>query len=72
VFGRGSIQFIPTANRKVLTYVRRFEDEIVFCVANLARAVQPVEIPLREFAGLTPVEMLGQTEFPRIGDNRTF
>jgi len=72
VFGRGSIQFIPTGNRKVLTYVRRFEDEIVLCVANLARAVQPVEIPLREFGGLTPVEMLGQTEFPRIGDNPYF
>ena len=62
----------PTANRKVLTYVRRFEDDIVLCVANLARTVQPVEIPLREFAGLTPVEMLGQTEFPRIGDQPYF
>ncbi len=72
VFGRGSIQFIRTANRKVLIYVRRFEDEIVLCVANLARTVQPVEIPLREFAGLTPVEMLGRTEFPRIGDNPYF
>src|SRR4029078_4368966 len=72
VFGRGSIQFIPTANRKVLTYVRRFEDEIVLCVANLGRTVQPVEIPLRDFAGLTPVEMLGRTEFPRIGDNPYF
>ncbi|HXH23660.1 MAG TPA: putative maltokinase, partial [Vicinamibacterales bacterium] len=32
----------------------------------LARTVQPVEIPMPQFAGLTPVEMLGQTEFPRI------
>jgi maltose alpha-D-glucosyltransferase / alpha-amylase len=72
VFGRGSIQFIRTANRKVLIYVRRFEDEIVLCVANLARTVQPVEIPLHEFAGLTPVEMLGRTEFPRIGDHPYF
>jgi maltose alpha-D-glucosyltransferase / alpha-amylase len=72
VFGRGSIQFIPTANRKVLIYVRRFENEIVLCVANLARTVQPVEIPLREFAGLTPVEMLGRTEFPRISDHPYF
>jgi maltose alpha-D-glucosyltransferase/alpha-amylase len=28
--------------------------------------VQPVEIPLAAFAGLTPVEMLGQTELPKI------
>jgi len=72
VFGRGSIQFIPTANRKVLTYVRRLGTDIVFCVANLARTVQPVEIPLREFAGLTPVEMLGRTEFPRIAEDPYF
>jgi maltose alpha-D-glucosyltransferase/alpha-amylase len=72
VFGRGSIQFIPTANRKVLTYVRRYKDESVLCIANLARTVQPVEIPLGEFAGLTPVEMLGQTQFPRIGANPYF
>jgi len=72
VFARGSIQFVPTGNRKVLTYVRRFEDQIVLCVANLARTVQPVEIPLREFAGLTPVEMLGRTEFPRVADQPYF
>jgi maltose alpha-D-glucosyltransferase/alpha-amylase len=73
VFGRGSIEFIRTANRKVLTYVRRFEgeqvqSEQVLCVANLSRTVQAVEVPLQPFAGLTPVEMLGHAELPRIGD----
>jgi maltose alpha-D-glucosyltransferase/alpha-amylase len=68
VFGRGSIEFIATSNRKVLTYVRRYEKDIMLCVANLARSVQPVEINLPQFAGLTPVEMLGQTDFPRIGE----
>jgi maltose alpha-D-glucosyltransferase/alpha-amylase len=72
VFGRGSLQFISVGNRKVLVYVRRLERDIVLCVANMARTVQPVEIPLREFAGLTPVEMLGRTEFPRIGDHPYF
>ena len=72
VFGRGSIEFIPTTNRKVLTYVRRHEKDIVLCVANLARTVQPVEIGLPQFAGLTPVEMLGQTEFPRLGEQPYF
>jgi maltose alpha-D-glucosyltransferase/alpha-amylase len=72
VFGRGSLQFIPTANRKVLVYVRRHERHIVLCVANLSRTVQPVDIPLSPFAGLAPVEMLGQTEFPRIGEHPYF
>src|SRR5436190_15346922 len=65
VFGRGSIEFIRTENRKVITYVRRHQDDIVLCIANLSRTVQPVEVPLAQFAGLTPVELLGQTEFPR-------
>jgi maltose alpha-D-glucosyltransferase/alpha-amylase len=68
VFGRGSIEFIPTDNRKVLTYIRRLDNTIVLCVANLSRHVQPVSIPLHGFSGLTPVEMLGQAQFPRIGD----
>ncbi len=72
VFGRGSIEFIRTDNRKVLTYVRRHEQQVVLCVANLARTVQPVWVPLAQFAGLTPVELLGQTEFPRIGDQPYF
>ena len=68
VFGRGSLEFIRTNNRKVLTYVRRDKDDTVLCVANLSRAAQPVEIPLGQFAGLTPVEMLGQTQLPKIGE----
>ncbi len=72
VFGRGSIEFIRTDNRKVLTYVRRYERDVVLCVANLSRTVQPVQVPLAQFGGLTPVEMLGQTEFPRVTEQSYF
>ena len=68
VFGRGSLEFLPATNRKVLAFVRALGDEVVMCVANLARTVQPVELDLSRFKGMTPVEMLGLTEFPRIGD----
>jgi maltose alpha-D-glucosyltransferase/alpha-amylase len=68
VFGRGTIEFLPAQTRKVLPYVRRYGDETVLCVANLARSVQPIELNLSAFKGMTPVEMLGLTEFPRIGD----
>jgi maltose alpha-D-glucosyltransferase/alpha-amylase len=68
VFGRGSIEFLPARNRKILAYVRRHGEDIVLCVANLARTVQPVELDLARFKGMTPVEMVGLTEFPKIGD----
>lgn len=69
-FGRGTLEFLQPANRKVLAYIRRFEQEQILCVANLARTVQPVELDLSGLAGLTPVEMLGGVEFPRIGDGQ--
>jgi maltose alpha-D-glucosyltransferase/alpha-amylase len=68
VFGRGTLEFLHPANRKVLAYVRRDGDELILCVANLARSVQPAELDLSTFKGMTPIEMLGLTEFPRIGE----
>jgi maltose alpha-D-glucosyltransferase/alpha-amylase len=68
VFGRGTIEFLPSQNRKVLAYVRRHGDDTILCLANLARTVQPIELDLSRFKGMVPVEMLGLTEFPRIGD----
>ena len=67
VFGRGSIEFLQPANRKVLAYLRAYDDERVLCVANLSRFAQPVGLDLSSLAGYTPIEMLGYTEFPRIG-----
>jgi len=68
VFGRGSIEFLPAANRHVLAYERKYQDDTILCVANLSRSVQPVELELSAYKGLTPVEMLGLTEFPSIGE----
>ena len=66
VFGRGTLEFLNPANRKLLAYLRRHAGYQVLCVANLSRFAQPVELDLSGLAGLTPVEMLGYTEFPRI------
>src|SRR3954454_15331170 len=72
VFGRGTLEFLPAQNRKLLAYVRRYDGETVLCVANLARSMQPVELDLSRFKGMTPVEMLGLTELPKIGDQPYF
>jgi maltose alpha-D-glucosyltransferase/alpha-amylase len=66
VFGRGNLEFLAPLNRKILAYVRRFGDERILCVTNLSRYAQPVDLDLAEFAGQTPIEMLGYVEFPRI------
>jgi maltose alpha-D-glucosyltransferase/alpha-amylase len=67
VFGRGSLEFLQPSNRKVLAYLRSYEDQRVLCVANLSRFAQPVDLELPELEGATPVEMLGYVDFPPIG-----
>lgn len=67
-FGRGSLSFVKPGNRKILAYVREYQDEILLCVANLARSSQPVELDLKAFRGRVPVELLGDTAFPPIGE----
>jgi maltose alpha-D-glucosyltransferase/alpha-amylase len=68
VFGRGSMQVIKPENRKVFAFTREYEGETILCVFNLSHTAQPVELDLREYAGRTPVEMLGNTDFPRVGE----
>ncbi|HEY1961316.1 MAG TPA: maltose alpha-D-glucosyltransferase [Rhizomicrobium sp.] len=66
-FGGGEIRFLTPQNRKVLAYLREHDDETILCVMNVARTAQAVELDLHEFAGRTPVELLGGAAFPRIG-----
>jgi len=71
-FGRGSMEFLHSENRKVLAYVRRYEDETILVVANLSRLVQCFELDLTQFRGMVPVELSGGTKFPVIGDRPYF
>ncbi|MGC2400798.1 MAG: maltose alpha-D-glucosyltransferase [Acidobacteriaceae bacterium] len=66
VFGRGTLAFLNPTNRKILAYIREYQNEKVLCVANLSRFAQPVELDLAAYAGMVPIEMLGYVEFPRI------
>ncbi len=67
-FGRGSLEFLPGDNRKVLCYLRRYQDEVILCVANLSRFTQPLRLDLSEFNTFHPVEMFGRVIFPPIGE----
>ena len=72
VFGRGTIEFLLPRNRKILAYIRNYQDDTILCVANLSRFVQPFDLDLSRYDGLTPVEMFGQTEFPPITNKPYF
>jgi maltose alpha-D-glucosyltransferase / alpha-amylase len=67
-FSLGEFIDLGGSNPSVLSYVRSFGDDIVLCVNNLSRFPQPVELDLRRFEGLQPVELLGGVRFPSIGE----
>jgi len=68
VFGRGAIEFCHPTNQKVLVYVRKGAGQTVLVVNNLSRFVQPVQLDLSQYNGWTPVEIMGETTFPQIGE----
>jgi maltose alpha-D-glucosyltransferase/alpha-amylase len=68
VFGFGTYEPIEPSNRRIFAHIRRFEDDLVLCVHNLARSAQAVELDLSAFEGRYPLELFGHSRFPRIGE----
>lgn len=69
VFGRGDMKFVQTENSKVLSFIRRYEDEVVLVVANLSRYPQAAELDLEEFKGYVPVELISRNHFPAVKED---
>ena len=71
-FGRGTQRFLYPSNRKILAYLREHplpdgSMETILCVSNLARTAQAVELDLSAFAARVPVDIVGGSVFPPIG-----
>jgi maltose alpha-D-glucosyltransferase/alpha-amylase len=67
-FGRGSLEFLQPENRRVLAFIREYQNERILVIANLSRFVQAAELDLSRFRGSVPLELFGQTTLPVIGD----
>ncbi|HSI03038.1 MAG: maltose alpha-D-glucosyltransferase [Myxococcota bacterium] len=65
-FGRGTFEILPLANRKILAYLRQYENEVILVVACLSRFAQAAELDLKRFAGSQLIELFGETPFPII------
>ena len=71
--GSGSFTDLGGSNPSVLSYAREHVDEdgdedVIVCVNNLSRFPQPVELDLRRWEGMVPVELLGGVPFPQVGE----
>jgi maltose alpha-D-glucosyltransferase/alpha-amylase len=67
VFGIGTYEPLSPSNPKIFAHIRRYEDDVMLCVHNMARSAQAVELDLSEYEGRVPVELFGKSRFPRIG-----
>ncbi|HEY3733898.1 MAG TPA: maltose alpha-D-glucosyltransferase [Streptosporangiaceae bacterium] len=79
VFGIGDYEELSSSNPSVLAFVRENsifpngaaspdDSDRILCVNNLSRFPQPVELDLRRFKGVVPVECMGGVSFPPIGE----
>jgi len=72
VFGRGTLKFVPCENRRVVAYLREYQDQTILVVNNLSNVPQPMELDLRGYRGRIPVELRGNHAFPPVGDQPYF
>jgi maltose alpha-D-glucosyltransferase/alpha-amylase len=68
VFGLGAYEPIEPSNLRIFAHLRRYEDDVILCVHNIARSAQAVELDLSKYEGRYPIELYGRSRFPRIGE----
>ena len=52
----------------MLVHLREYEGETFLLVHNLAGSAQAVEMDLSAYSGTIPVELFGESRFPKIRD----
>jgi maltose alpha-D-glucosyltransferase/alpha-amylase len=65
-FGRGSMTWLSSENKKVLSFLRTHQEETILVIANLSRYAQPVELDLHLLEGFTPVEVFSKNAYPKV------
>ena len=70
--GRGALEFLYPENRRILAFVRSWDDERVLVVANLSRFAQCFDLDLSKYQGMAVRETFGKSPFPSIADKPYF
>ena len=61
VLGRGKCDFLRIDNMAILAYLRYTDDARVLVLCNLSDQVQTAVVPLQDFVGTTPLDILSET-----------
>jgi len=68
-FSRGSIEFLPTGNPKVLMFIRTCDDETILTVLNLSGNAQVADADLSDREGCVPQDLFSGNRFPAVGQS---
>jgi maltose alpha-D-glucosyltransferase/alpha-amylase len=71
-FGRGSLEFLQPENRRVVAFLRQYQEETILVVASLSHLAQQTQLDLSKFTGWTPVDLFGRVEFAPITDGKYY
>ncbi len=63
-FARGEIEFVHSDNSSVISFIRKYNDEVILVIVNLSRFSQVVSLDLRSYAGYTPIDIFSNNKFP--------
>jgi maltose alpha-D-glucosyltransferase/alpha-amylase len=65
-FSTGTMEFLYSDNPRVLSFIRKSDDERILCVFNLSRFFQSLKLDMAEYAGYVPEELFSQNKCPEI------
>jgi maltose alpha-D-glucosyltransferase/alpha-amylase len=68
-FGRGTMQFLPSDNNKVLTFLRTWQQENILVAANLSRQPQAVHMQMPDHVGSRVREVFSGNAFPPVTES---
>jgi maltose alpha-D-glucosyltransferase/alpha-amylase len=66
VLGWGSCRFLRLDNKAILAYLRQSDQAHLLIVCNLSGEVQQATLPLADFVGHRPVDVLSRQTLPII------
>lgn len=69
-FGRGTFEMLAPENKKIMAFIREYENDIVLCIYNLSRRPQYCELDLSKYKGLYLYELNGEVQFPKITEDK--
>ncbi len=68
-FSRGSIEFLYPTNTKILSFLRKYGDELLLVTVNLSGRPQATDLDLSKFTDRRPTDLFGSALFPQIGNS---